>query len=479
MMGPASFSACRSVVLVLGLVALTFALAGCHATPAQIDPPVNLPSAFTEETGESVPEDWWTSFNDKALDALLNEALAGNFTLRIAWDRLTQAQALEDQSGAPLLPSLDGTVGAGRSVQKVGSREYTTEFSLGGVVSYELDLWGRVRSGYEAASLDVAASAQDLEAAAVTLSADVARTWYRLLEQRGQLALVHEQQTVNETYLKAITLRFHRGQVGAADVLQQRQLVESIRGDAIVVKAALAVLENQLAILVGRTPVLFSAPKSHDWPALPAFPDTGLPAEWVRRRPDVKASEIRVRAADRRVATAVADQFPRIALTANASTSADAVRNLFDNWFAGMAANLVAPLFDGGRRKAEVRRTEAVVSQRLNEYGQVVLVALREVEDAIDLESRQQELLVSLVKQLTLSRQAKQQTLQNYAKGNADFTRYLTSILSYQQLQRQQLQAQRDLVLFRIDLYRALAGGWDLPAPEPATIPMPENKDQP
>jgi outer membrane protein TolC len=144
-----------------------------------------------------------------------------------------------------------------------------------------------------------------------------------------------------------------------------------------------------------------------------------------------------------------------------------------------MAANLVAPLFDGGQRKAEVRRTEAVVSQRLNEYGQVVLVALREVEDAIDLESREQELLVSLSKQLTLSRQAKQQTLQNYAKGNADFTRYLTAILSYQKLQRQQLQAQRDVVLYRIELYRALAGGWDLPAPEPATIPTPENKDQP
>jgi NodT family efflux transporter outer membrane factor (OMF) lipoprotein len=477
MMWPVPFFACRPTFFVAGLAALTLALAGCNATPSYIEPPVNLPAAFTAETGEAVPEDWWTSFNDKALDALLDQALTGNFSLRIAWDRLTQAQALADQSGAPLLPSLDGTAGVGRSVQKIGSRQYTTEFSLGAVVSYEVDLWGRVRSAYDASSLDVAASAQDLEAAAVTLSADVARTWYRLLEQRGQLALVHEQQAVNETYLKAITLRFHRGQVGAADVLQQRQLVESIRGDAIVVKAAMAVLENQLAILVGKTPGLFSPPESKEWPVLPAFPDTGLPANWVRRRPDVKASEIRVRAADRRVATAVADQFPRIALTANASTSADAVRNLFDNWFAGMAANMVAPLFDGGRRKAEVRRTEAVVSQRLNEYGQVVLVALREVEDAIDLESREKELLVSLVKQLTLSRQAKQQTLQNYAKGNADFTRYLTAILSYQQLQRKQLQAQRDLVLFRIDLYRALAGGWDLPTPAQAKIPSPKNKD--
>jgi outer membrane protein TolC len=200
-------------------------------------------------------------------------------------------------------------------------------------------------------------------------------------------------------------------------------------------------------------------------PDLPPLPSTGLPAELVRRRPDVRAAERRVQAADRDVWVAIAEQFPRLGLTVGAETSAQELRYLFDNWLASMAANVAAPLFDAGLRRAEVRRRRAVLSERLNGYGGAVLRAVREVEDALVRQVRQAEYVRSLTRQRELSRQAAEQTRQRYIKGSEDFIRYLTTVLSYQRLQRTTLQARLDLVLYRIELYRALAGGWPLEPP--------------
>ncbi len=450
----------------LSLALVTAMLPSCTADHARIAPPVGVPKAFSVTGDVAMPERWWTSFGDAGLDALLEEALRGNFSLRMAWDRLDQARAVAARSGASLWPGLDGAAGVDRTATNRNTG--VTEFSLGLAASYEVDLWGRVRSTQDAVALDVSATQQDLQSAAITLAADIVRTWFRLVEKRGQLRLLGEQIETNEKSLKVITLRFRNGRVGATDVLQQQQLVEATRGERVLVESGIKVLEHQLAVLIGRTPGSLKVIVPPALPQLPRLPQAGLPAKWIRRRPDVQAAEIRVRAADQRVAAAIADRFPRLSLTVNASTSAERVRYLFDNWLASIAANLAAPLFDAGQRRAEVERTKAVVSERLNAYGRAVLTSLREVEDALSQEAKQAEYVKSLHEQLKLSSKAKDQTLDNYSKGTIDFTRYLTTLLSHQRLQRSYLQAQRDLVLFRIDLYRALAGGWRLPRPPKA-----------
>ena len=244
--------------------------------------------------------------------------------------------------------------------------------------------------------------------------------------------------------------------------LLERFLQELMRGTK--------VLEHQLAILLGRAPGDLSLEYPETLPVLPPLPQAGLSLELVRRRPDVRAAELRVQAADRRVGAAIADCFPRLGLTVGAETSAEQVRDLFDNWLANIAANLAGPLFDAGLRQAEVERTRAVVSEQLNSYGQVVLTALKEVEDALVQESKQAEYVASLERQLDSSAKAAAQTLENYTKGTMDFTRYLTTLLSHQQLQRKYIMAKRDLILYRIDLYRALAGSWELPRPPRAKV---------
>jgi outer membrane protein TolC len=165
----------------------------------------------------------------------------------------------------------------------------------------------------------------------------------------------------------------------------------------------------------------------------------------------------------------VADQFPRLSLTARAEAWGDRVRGLFDNWLASIAANLTAPLLDGGRRGAEVDRTRAVAAERLHPYGQAVLDALREVEDALVQERQQQELLASLERQLDLATKADGQARENYAKGAEDYLRVLTALQALHRLQRDRLTAKRQLIEYRIDLYRALGGGWGLTRPRPAS----------
>jgi len=161
----------------------------------------------------------------------------------------------------------------------------------------------------------------------------------------------------------------------------------------------------------------------------------------------------------------VANQFPRLSLTAGAETSAEEVRALFDNWLATLAADLVAPVFDGGSRRAEVERTRAVLSERLNAYGHAVLASLEEVEGALTQEAKQAEYVESLEKQLVTSNQATNQTRENYTASGLYFTRYLTTLFAHQRLQRTHLQALRELVHFRIDLYRALSASWGLARP--------------
>jgi len=486
-------SGCRGVLVAGGcwLVAL-LALSGCVRQRAQVRPPVTIPEAFSAAGTAPLPQRWWETFGDARLNALVDRALAGNLTLRAAWARLDQARAVAAKAGAPLWPSLDGSAGAGRTATHTGASasggsasrgggvsgsgggsaggtSYATEFSLGLSASYEVDLWGRVRSTRDAARLDAEATRQDLHAAAITLAADVTRTWLRRIEQRRQLVLLDEQIATNEKVLEVITLRFRRGQVPATDVLQQRELVEQRRGERTLVQASLAVLDHQLAILLGEAPGACQPEAPAALPVRPPLPRAGLPAELVRRRPDVRAAELRVQAEDQRVWAAITDQFPRVALSATATTTAAELRDLFDNWLASIAANLTAPLFDAGLRRAEVERTKAVLSERLGQYGQTVLVSLGEVENALVQEAQQAAYVASLRAQLDLSRRAAERTRERYIKGTADFTRYLTTRLSYQGLQRTLLQARRDLLLLRVDLYRALAGGWELARPGKAS----------
>ncbi|MGE4579813.1 MAG: efflux transporter outer membrane subunit [Desulfuromonadales bacterium] len=457
----------RAGALAILLLAAVMVVAGCAPVRSGGQSAVELPPAFTATGEAALPQMWWRSFDDPALDAFMARALAGNLSLKATWERLRQAEALQRKAGAGLIPSLQGEAGAATSRYDNNGRTGSDQtYSLGLSASYEVDLWGRIRSSRDAARFDTGASAEDLRAAALTLSAQVAAGWYELMEKYGQLDLLDGQMETNRKVLELVTLQFRTGQTGIADVLQQRQLIEANVGERAQVAAQIRVLENRLNLLAGLAPGQLALPQAA-LISLPALPETGVPAELVRHRPDVRRAWFQVRAADERTAAAVSERFPRLSLAAGVSTSAENIDDLFDNWLASLAANLVAPLIDGGQRRAEVERSQAQARERLHTYGQTVLQAVAEVEDALSGEARQREYLDSVERQLELAGQAIDRVRDRYLNGAEDYQRVLSALLSYQQLQRSHLAGQRILIQYRIDLCRALGTGWDMTAYAP------------
>lgn len=452
------------------LLALT---CSCATPRLDMTPIVEVPEGFSQSGDEILADQWWTQLGDPALNRLIDLALADNLTFSGAWDRLAQAEAIARREGADLRPSLDLTAGGSRSRSReatpLGQEQtnYNNQFSLGLAASYELDVWGRVRSTRDAAQLDLYASREDLQAAAITLSAQVATTWYQWVEQRAQLALLGEQIKNNERELELITLRFRSGMAAAADVLRQRQLVESTRGERIQIESRAQVLAHQLSVLLGHAPADDLPVDAAGFPALPDRPATGLPSELIERRPDIRQAYYKVYAADRRLAAAIADRYPRLTLSASADTSAQHVGDLFEASLLSIAANAVAPIADGGRRAAEVERTQAAVSENIHSYAQVVLEAFQEVEDALVQEDYQRAYLENLDSQVMLSEQVIERIRDRYLNGAVDYLNVLDALLSNQNLQRSRLTAQRELIEYRVGLYRALAGGWSLPSSKP------------
>lgn len=446
----------------LGLFLSVVFLTACASTPENRPEPVELPDQFSlSGSAQSETADaWWTAFDSDELNQLVDSALGGNFSLRASYQRLLQARALADRQGAALLPSLDGTASAETRESDATS---TDIFSVGLNASYELDLWGRVQSLTEAEELRAAASQADYLAAAVSLSGEIATTWFQLIEQRAQQALARSQLETNQNVLTVIESRFAMGQSGSADVLRQRQLVSASKERLSSIQGEVSLLRNQLSVLLGESPGRSSLPEGQSLPALPPLPDTGIPADLVQRRPDLQQAWRVVRAADQDLAAAISNRFPRISIEASVSSQANDASELFDNWLTTLAGNLLVPLIDGGERRADVRRSEAVLEALIQEYGQAVLTAIREVEDALAREQQQKQRLSSLEEQIDYADSALRQLRNQYLNGTVSYIEVLNALQEKQDLQRTILNTRQQLLTSRVTLYRALAGHIETP----------------
>lgn len=258
-----------------------------------------------------------------------------------------------------------------------------------------------------------------------------------------------------------IRARFTSGQIRAVDILRQTQLLETSRNQKILYERNLELIKNQLSVLLGKPPQNGIYFVTTSLPDLPPLPQVGLPLELVRRRPDVKSAYNRVLAADRDMAAAIRNKYPRLSLSIAAQARSNNYQSLFNEWAYTLAGNLVAPLFYGGRLQAEVDRTEAVKNQLLYSYGQTVLTSFREVEDALISEIKQKERIEVLKRQLDLAQKTNGQLRVEFLNGLSNYLDVLLSLDQQQQLERDLIEAHQELLEIRIDLYRALAGGFE------------------
>lgn len=443
----------HGVLLAAALPALAVA---CGAAPATVgEPPVEAPAEFSATGNVAIDSRWWTSFDDPVLDEAIEAALSNNLDLLTAAERVEAAHTVIDVRRAGRMP----TAGAiGRSSYGVPAQNGPPwAASVGLQAGYEVDLWGRVGAAVSAEQLRAEATATDYQAAAIGIAAEITTTWVRLGAAAESLALYDEQLANNRTVLEMLERRFSLGSVAAADVLRQRELVEATLQEREVVEADIEVLANQLSLLMGHAPGE-DTPRPHALLSMPALPHTGLSADLLNRRPDVHSAFLRLQAADRDVASALAARYPQLNLSAGITSGGPAAEGIFREWALALAGDVFAPLFQGGRIRAEIDRAEALERAQLYAYGQTMLVALREVEDALIRGRREEQRIVRLEARLELATESAARLETRYLNGTASYLDVLSATNDLQRLSRSIVAARLSNVEQRIALYRALAG---------------------
>jgi outer membrane protein, multidrug efflux system len=304
------------------------------------------------------------------------------------------------------------------------------------------------------------ASRADLHTAMMTVAAEIADRWVRIISQRLQKQLLEKQLESNLTFLELIELRFRKAMVSALDVYQQKQAVESVRAKIPLVEAEAQLLMHDLAVLLSRPPRADLDLHQAKMPAVGPLPAIGLPADLLANRPDVRAAGKRLKAAQWQVAAARANRLPALRLTAGAQYTNSDLDLLFDSWLLNLAGNLTAPLFDGGRRAAAVDQRRAQMDENLWAYRRTVQSAIKEVEDALVSENRLREHIQGLKAASTAARKGFEEAVWRYRNGLSDYLPVLTQLLAVQDLERNLISQKAQLVLYRVGLHRALGGGW-------------------
>lgn len=424
-------------------------------------------SLYGDEAEAYEPVAWWREFNDFELNFLIDEALNANLDIKQAWARMDQATARYRQAFGGLLPSVDmeGGYSATRQQSDVragASRTYlgnTENYSLGLFASYELDLWGRVNASVQSQRYGMAATQDDLYAMTESIAATVATYWVRIIAARQETAVLHKQLELNEKYLALVELRYANGMVTALDVFQQRQTVARTKTQIPLAQRNQQLLINDLKLLLGRP---LNAPLQItrvQLPNLENLPQAGLPVDLLQNRPDVRAAGKRLYAAQWGVAQARANRLPAIKLTASGQVSSEDLTYLFTNWLASLAANLTAPIFDGGIRAAEVDYQRALAEENLNNYQKTVLNAINEVEAALLNEKAQREYLKNLEDEINAAQLALDEATYHYINGLDSYLPVLNQLADVQDLEITDINQKAELLVNRITLYRTLGGG--------------------
>ena len=443
---------------------LAFLITACAHTvkPVKAQMDLALPETYTlYEEAAPGPDRWWEGLGSGELNELVDQALSLNKTLKVSMARLEQSKTEAVEAGAGKVPDLELKAGVSETRRNTGDRVAVDRSrSLTLASSWELDFWGKISATRKAALLDMEASREDLYAAAITLSAEVTLRWLEIIAVKRQLALYAEQLDTNRTILELIELRYRKGLANVLDVYQQRQALAEIEAGFPQLEAQLQTLLHEVAVLCGKPPRSELGLAADRFPELPAFPGTGVPADLLAKRPDIRAAGLKLRAAESNITAARADRLPAVTLSATAGFSSDSLGDLLERWITSLAANLTWSIFNADSADAKVTRQEQIVKERLADYELAVLEALREVEDSMAREVKQESYIEALGKQLAISRDGFREAVSRYRKGLSDYLPVLSALTSTQRLERTIVQARLEWFRQRVYLHRALGGGW-------------------
>ncbi|MGH1403700.1 MAG: TolC family protein [Alphaproteobacteria bacterium] len=432
---------------------------GARFSQFSLDTPYTQDQDNTEITAESLndyaQQGWWHVYEDEELNTFMLLAFANNPDLNQIRARLAQASALRTRTNASRLPSLN--VNADRGTQN-GDNAGSSDFNLSGAASFEIDLWGKNHANYTSDLLEEQASREDLYAGAISLSASIVENWLDILSLLEQADLIRRQIDINETVLSLQEKRFEMGTSSALDVLQQEETLARSQAQLPDILSAQKQAANNLSTLMGMVPYDGLRVTKKKFPAPTAIPDAGLPSELLGNRPDIEAAWLRLQSSNWAAKAAWADRLPQFDLSATYSTNATKLGSLFNTWLLDLAAQLSAPVFDGGQRKAEQIRQEALSDERFHIYRDVVLNAVNDVENSLTENIYTDQKIAALEKQLEAARRTLEQAQLSYANGSSNYINVLNSLNSTQSLEQQIATEKLAQAKSRVTLYRVLGG---------------------
>ena len=421
-------------------------------------------------SGDQINNDWLTTFYDPVLTKLVNEALNNNLDLKVAAARVEEARERAIIAGAERWPQLG--VSSGYLTQTSGISNTNNTFlgsSYGAFnalfsLSWEIDLWGRIKALKTAAQKDADAVNADLYAAKLSLAARIAQLYYELIEANLQTQVAEQSIKDRRKIVDLVRGRFSRGLTRGLDLRLALTDLANAEAQLALSRNQVQLLSRQLDVLLGRYPTGVSEISIKSVATLPKLPkalSAGLPSQLLERRPDLIAAFLKLRAMDSRVESAKKALLPRFSLTGVGGTSSTALADLIDPravaW--NLATGLVQPLFTGGRLSSEIRLNEAQTQEALNNYKSTALNAFREVEQKLAAEQwlrAQEKALLEAVEQTEASRKL---AVSSYQQGLIEILTLLDSYRSTLNAQSAHLALQRQLLTNRIELYLALGGG--------------------
>jgi outer membrane protein, multidrug efflux system len=462
------------------LLVLVAGVGACSFTPAYEAPPstVPVPAAY-REAGDwqlSQPRDaaargaWWTAYQEPPLDELEAKVAGANQNLRAAVARLAQARAATRIQRAGLFPTVTVGSSATRARASVnaprfppGTEPVGGNFDLEADLSYEIDVWGRVRNSVRSAKASQQASAADVATLDLALHAEVAADYFALRGQDAQQILLDK--TV-EDYSKSLTLTEHLYEAGAAAVAdreQARAQLETARTQAAETRLQRSQVEHAIAVLIGENPSAFHLEASPlPLTAAPPSLDPGMPSTLLERRPDVAAAERRVAAANFNIGVARAAYFPQFSLSA--AFGYDSVHS--DNWLTAPSRmwsagpSGVLSVFDAGRHRAQSAQAHAVFDEQVADYRNVVLTAYQEVEDELAALKQLQQESISQSAAVTATGSALQQSEYRYKAGLVTYLEVAANENAHLQAELSIVNIQIRRMTASVQLIKALGGGW-------------------
>lgn len=452
-----------------------FLLAGCLVGPDYERPAVEMPEDWrwkAAEPRDHVPRgEWWLVFDDHALSQLQSLAQTNNQDLEAAFYRFEQARAMARISRSDLFPSLDAQMGWNRYRSSGNSPSPFPEFRMPSItreqwttaldLSYEIDLWGRVRRSFESARFEALSAEAAYQGMLLALQADVAATYLAIQGTDREKGILEETIRLREEALVAIEQRQQAGIGTEFEVERTRVEVESAKAQLQAVNQRRAELINALAVLCGVSPASFLDQVNTEPARLPEI-KPGLPSTLLERRPDVAQAERNLAARNAQIGVAKGAFFPVVRLTAAGGTLSGDASDLFAwdsrTWALGPSVSL--PVFAGGRNRAELERAQAAYMEGVAQYRQTVLLALRDVEDSLSAIIFTRNRLASLGEAAQSARRAAQISYARYSAGAVNFLEVVDAETARLQAELAAVQTSTEQRLAVVRLIKALGGGW-------------------